>query len=85
MSFDLLEVLKNSIRGFFSEFHRKHMERLCLFLDHESWEYVPVRHGFSFLDLHVSFSHSCLVTNVLLNCDALINMLIYEGGTHPVV
>ncbi|VUZ56450.1 unnamed protein product [Hymenolepis diminuta] len=52
MSFDLLEVLKNSIRGFFSEFHRKHMERLCLFLDHESWEYVPVRRGFSFLDLH---------------------------------
>ncbi|VDO08526.1 unnamed protein product [Rodentolepis nana] len=52
MSFDLLEVLKNSIRGFFGEFHRKHMERLCLFLDHESWEYVPVRHGFSLRDLH---------------------------------
>ncbi|KAM7534592.1 hypothetical protein Aperf_G00000110072 [Anoplocephala perfoliata] len=52
MSFDLLEVLKNSIRGFFDEFHRKHMERLRLFLDHESWEYVPVRSGFSLLDLH---------------------------------
>ncbi|KAL5102837.1 Syndetin [Taenia crassiceps] len=52
MSFDLLEVLKNSTRGFFGEFHRKHMERLRLFLDYESWEHVPVRPGFSLLDLH---------------------------------
>ncbi|VDK24215.1 unnamed protein product [Taenia asiatica] len=54
MSFDLLEMLKNSTRGFFGEFHRKHMERLRLFLDHESWEHVPVRPGFSLLDLHAS-------------------------------
>ena len=56
MSFDLVEVLKNSIRGFFGEFHRKRMERLRLFLDHESWEHVPVRSGFSLLDLHVRIS-----------------------------
>ncbi|EUB56811.1 Coiled-coil domain-containing protein [Echinococcus granulosus] len=52
MSFDLLEMLKNSTRGFFGEFHRMHMERLRLFLDHEGWEHVPVRPGFSLFDLH---------------------------------
>ncbi|KAL7056727.1 hypothetical protein AAHC03_020655 [Spirometra sp. Aus1] len=56
VSSDLLEVLRNSIQQFFVGFHRKHMERLRLFLDNETWELCPVSANFTLLDLH-EFHH----------------------------
>uniref|UniRef100_A0A5K3F1F5 DUF2451 domain-containing protein n=1 Tax=Mesocestoides corti TaxID=53468 RepID=A0A5K3F1F5_MESCO len=70
VSFDLQEVLRNSIHGFFNEFHRKHMEHLRLFLDHERWEQVPVRPGFSLLDLHEFQPLTDLFTTNEDNCSA---------------
>ncbi|KAL3320677.1 hypothetical protein Ciccas_000649 [Cichlidogyrus casuarinus] len=32
--------------------HRKHMERLRLFLETESWEIIPVKSDFELFDLH---------------------------------
>lgn len=56
VSSDLLEVLRNSIQKFFVGFHKKHMERLRLFLDNETWELCPVSANFTLLDLH-EFHH----------------------------
>ncbi|CAL8071292.1 unnamed protein product [Calicophoron daubneyi] len=48
---DLPEVLRNAIYKFFKDFHRKHLERLKMFLENETWELCPVKASFSVLDL----------------------------------
>ncbi|GAA50293.1 coiled-coil domain-containing protein 132 [Clonorchis sinensis] len=51
---DLLEFLRTSIHAFFKEFHRKHLERLRVFLGNETWEFCPVKSSFTVLDLQTS-------------------------------
>ncbi|THD21444.1 Non-receptor tyrosine kinase spore lysis A [Fasciola hepatica] len=51
LSTDLQEVLRTSIYKFFRDFHRKHMERLKMFLESETWESCPVKSSFTVMDL----------------------------------
>ncbi|TNN17020.1 Syndetin, partial [Schistosoma japonicum] len=48
---DLLEALRISIQKYFKDFHRKHMDRLKMFLENETWEICPVKHSFTVMDL----------------------------------
>ncbi|KAF6775648.1 hypothetical protein AHF37_05388 [Paragonimus kellicotti] len=52
LSPDLLEVLRASIHKFFKDFHHKHLERLRMFLENETWEMCPVKASFTVMDLH---------------------------------
>ncbi|KAF8561878.1 hypothetical protein P879_07247, partial [Paragonimus westermani] len=52
LSPDLLEVLRASIHKFFRDFHKKHLERLRMFLENETWEMCPVKASFTVMDLH---------------------------------
>ncbi|KAF5398378.1 hypothetical protein PHET_08613 [Paragonimus heterotremus] len=52
LSPDLLEVLRASIHKFFKDFHHKHLERLRMFLENETWEMCPVKASFTLMDLH---------------------------------
>ncbi|KAG5449992.1 Syndetin, partial [Clonorchis sinensis] len=60
---DLLEFLRTSIHAFFKEFHRKHLERLRVFLGNETWEFCPVKSSFTVLDLQEYRSLSNLFKN----------------------
>ncbi|CAH8667125.1 unnamed protein product [Dicrocoelium dendriticum] len=48
---ELSELLRSSIHTFFKDFHRKHLERLRMFLENETWEMCPVKFTFTVLDL----------------------------------
>nr|CAH8864524.1 unnamed protein product [Trichobilharzia regenti] len=48
---ELLEALRISIQKYFKDFHRKHMERLKMFLENETWEICPVKRSFTVMDL----------------------------------
>uniref|UniRef100_A0A5K4EDW5 Vps54_N domain-containing protein n=1 Tax=Schistosoma mansoni TaxID=6183 RepID=A0A5K4EDW5_SCHMA len=48
---ELLEALRISIQKYFKDFHRKHMDRLKMFLENETWKICPVKHSFTVMDL----------------------------------
>ncbi|CAH8541857.1 unnamed protein product [Schistosoma turkestanicum] len=48
---ELLEALRISIQKYFKDFHRKHMDRLKMFLENETWEICPVKQSFTIMDL----------------------------------
>lgn len=50
-SLDLENAVRTKFQDFFRSFHLKHLERLKMFLENESWELCPVKRSFSFLDL----------------------------------
>ncbi|XP_018653301.1 hypothetical protein Smp_051000 [Schistosoma mansoni] len=57
---ELLEALRISIQKYFKDFHRKHMDRLKMFLENETWKICPVKHSFTVMDLQsndTSFSN----------------------------
>ncbi|CAH8608817.1 unnamed protein product [Schistosoma bovis] len=48
---ELLEALRISIQKYFKDFHRKHMDRLKMFLENETWKICPVKNSFTVMDL----------------------------------
>ncbi|KAA3677131.1 uncharacterized protein DEA37_0000837 [Paragonimus westermani] len=64
LSPDLLEVLRASIHKFFRDFHKKHLDRLRMFLENETWEMCPVKTSFTVMDLHSMQTFQLLLCSV---------------------